>query len=118
MFRGFIAFSQLTIVFRFSIAGHKVANQDIRQFYSATKHMVTALTKGLRISLQPKNIRVTVSRVSLGGYYIATAWWLENVFHFMFSGYVLRIFQKSIQCISYMQLLGAEKTKLKQIDMN
>ncbi|OQV15284.1 putative Dehydrogenase/reductase SDR family member 11 [Hypsibius exemplaris] len=42
-----------------SVAGHRVPVSPMRQFYSGTKHMVTALTKNLRTTLQPKNIRVT-----------------------------------------------------------
>ncbi|OWA53282.1 Dehydrogenase/reductase SDR family member 11 [Hypsibius exemplaris] len=42
-----------------SVVGHKVTTGTAGHFYSATKHMVTALTEGLRKSAQPKNIRVT-----------------------------------------------------------
>ncbi|OQV12730.1 Dehydrogenase/reductase SDR family member 11 [Hypsibius exemplaris] len=42
-----------------SLAGHVVPKAPYGQFYSGTKHMVTALTEGLRKSVQSKNIRVT-----------------------------------------------------------
>jgi len=43
-----------------SILGHGTAPTGAGiQFYAATKHMVTALTEGLRKSVQAKNIRVT-----------------------------------------------------------
>ena len=47
-------------VFLFSIAGHHVGTLPSSHFYCGTKHMVTALTQGLRKSAQSKNIRVTV----------------------------------------------------------
>ncbi|OWA53283.1 Dehydrogenase/reductase SDR family member 11 [Hypsibius exemplaris] len=42
-----------------SIVGHRVPNMPSAHFYTGTKHMVTALTEGLRKTLQSKNIRVT-----------------------------------------------------------
>ncbi|OQV16807.1 Dehydrogenase/reductase SDR family member 11 [Hypsibius exemplaris] len=42
-----------------SVLGHYVPNGQGFQFYAGAKHMVTALTKALRKSVQAKNIRVT-----------------------------------------------------------
>ncbi|OQV13901.1 putative Dehydrogenase/reductase SDR family member 11 [Hypsibius exemplaris] len=42
-----------------SYIGHHVHKNPSVQFYSATKHMVTALTDALRKDCQAKNIRVT-----------------------------------------------------------
>jgi len=45
-----------------STAGHEVGDWDGMNFYTATKHAVTALTEGLRVELRgiKSNIKITV----------------------------------------------------------
>jgi len=49
-----------------STAGHKVSANEKFHFYAATKHMVRALTEGVRLELQSKKSDIRISEVSPG----------------------------------------------------
>jgi len=68
----------MTLVLRllfFSTAGHEVGDWEGMNFYTATKHAVTALTEGLRLELREikSNIKITVrTRVQLMHFLISS----------------------------------------------